>query len=704
VRDTFRLILLGPALAAMVSAASAEDLEFYDSSSQSVPKSLMDESGLDINVSTREVRKVLKRHSDHENAQYDDHSDAAPAAQGGDTGGDIGGTTESAKSGTAAAIRSGDQPKTTGAAGAPAAGSFKFAVLKENSPSALQDPVNSVPKLLSDADVRLYRKIFHHQRKRRWRRANKLIKKLSDRSLLGHVYYQRYLHPTGYRASYKELRNWMVKYRDHPGARRVYKLATRRRPRNHLRPPAPKRVRSKAPRTHYRDRYENRRKYYSLSSWKRRYVRQTQRRVRRYIERGQPTRALRLLTSKKSRRIFDPVSLDESRTDVARGYYHAGASQKTLELAGPAALRSGQAIPLAHWWAGLAAWRLGKYDVAANHFDDMTQTKLRSSWSRASAAYWAARAYLVSHQPDKVNAMLQLAAQNPRTFYGLLAIRSLGTEPSYDWSLPPVRNDQWRTLEHHPHARRAMALIQVGEESRAENELRRLSDRLPHNTARTLVALASGQNMPSLALRIGRNLRERSGEIYDAALYPLPDWEPANGFTIDRALVFAVMRQESRFRIRAKSRAGARGLMQLMPRTAGFMAGKRFRGSRRQKLFNPELNITLGQKYVRHLLNDPNIDGDLFYAVAAYNGGPGNLRKWRRRSDYGGDPLLFIESIPLKETRIYVERVLTNLWIYRYRLGQPAPSLDAIATGEWPSYIALDDKSIKHTTNMATGL
>ena len=80
VRDTFRLILIGPALAAMVSAASAEDLEFYDSSSQSVPKSLMDESGLDINVSTREVRKVLKRHSDHENAQYDDHSDAAPAA------------------------------------------------------------------------------------------------------------------------------------------------------------------------------------------------------------------------------------------------------------------------------------------------------------------------------------------------------------------------------------------------------------------------------------------------------------------------------------------------------------------------------------------------------------------------------------------------------------------------------------------------
>ncbi len=700
-RDTFRLIVLGPALAAMVSAASAEDLEFYDSSSQPVPNSLMDESGVDINVSTREIRKVLKRHTAHENAQYPDASDTAARD----------GATEGARPDQAAAPseqraagQSSDQPKTTGAAGAPAAGSFKFAVLKENAPSALHDPASSVPKLLSDADVRLYRQIFHHQNKRRWKRADQLIKKLTDRSLLGHVYYQRYLHPTGYRASYKDLRNWMVKYRDHPGAHRIYKLATKRRPRNHLHPPAPLKVRSAVPRSHNRDRYENRREYYSLSSWKRRYVRQTQRRIRRYIEQGQPTRALRLLTTKKSRNIFDSVSLDESRTDVARGYFHAGESQKTLELAGPAALRSGKAIPLAHWWAGLAAWQLGKYDVAASHFDYMTQTNLRSSWSRASAAYWAARAYLVSHQPDKVNAMLQEAAKYPRTFYGLLAIRSLGTEPSYDWSLPPVRHDEWRTLEHHAHARRAMALIQIGEEIRAENELRHLSNRLPQNTARTLVALASSQNMPSLALRIGRNLREQSGEIYDAALYPLPDWEPANGFTIDRALVFAVMRQESRFRIRAKSRAGARGLMQLMPRTAGFMAGKRFRGSGRHQLFDPELNITLGQKYVRHLLNDPNIDGDLFYAVAAYNGGPGNLRKWRRRSDYGGDPLLFIESIPLKETRIYVERVLTNLWIYRYRLGQPAPSLDAIATGEWPSYIALDDKSIKHTTNMATGL
>src|SRR3546814_11560883 len=61
---------------------------------------------------------------------------------------------------------------------------------------------------------------------------------------------------------------------------------------------------------------------------------------------------------------------------------------------------------------------------------------------------------------------------------------------------------------------------------------------------------------------------------------------------------------------------------------------------------------------------------------------------------FRSDPLLFIESIPARETRVYVERVLTNLWIYRHRLGQPTPGLDAVAAGEWPRYTA---RSEEHT-------
>ena len=102
--------------------------------------------------------------------------------------------------------------------------------------------------------------------------------------------------------------------------------------------------------------------------------------------------------------------------------------------------------------------------------------------------------------------------------------------------------------------------------------------------------------------------------------------------------------------------------------------------------------MTLGQKYIRHLLDTPEIGQNLFMAVAAYNGGPGNLRKWRRGVDFRDDPLLFIASIPVRETRLFIERVMANFWIYKMRLSQETPTLDALASHRWPLYVSVDDK------------
>ena len=150
------------------------------------------------------------------------------------------------------------------------------------------------------------------------------------------------------------------------------------------------------------------------------------------------------------------------------------------------------------------------------------------------------------------------------------------------------------------------------------------------------------------------------------------------------------MRQESRFIVDARSPAGVRGLMQLMPATAGYMAQKRFRGKARDKLYAPDYNMMLGQKYLLHLLEDFSDGGNLFHMTTAYNGGPGNLQKWMKKVDYQDDPLLFIESLPSIETRLYIEHVFSNLWIYRHRLGQQVPSLEAILAGNWPIYISQD--------------
>jgi soluble lytic murein transglycosylase-like protein len=131
--------------------------------------------------------------------------------------------------------------------------------------------------------------------------------------------------------------------------------------------------------------------------------------------------------------------------------------------------------------------------------------------------------------------------------------------------------------------------------------------------------------------------------------------------------------------------------MQLMPATAAFISGdKSLAHKGRNELYDPTLNITLGQRYVGHLLADKGIMNDMIVMTAAYNGGPGNVAKWQRNVDYKDDPLLYVATLPARETRMFIERVFANLWIYRARLGQPSPELIALSEGKWPLYAALD--------------
>ena len=547
--------------------------------------------------------------------------------------------------------------------------------------------------VLSDGDARLYREIFRLQEGGEWKAADKRIKQLSDRLLMGHVLYQRYMHPRAYRSRYEELKDWMRDYADHPEAARIYKLAVKRRPANWKWPrkpsvpsvriswtkPAPQQAEpaNAAPRRSVRRRNS-------------RDLRYAERRIARWLRMGAPTRALEYLETKSVSRHFDSISYDAALSKIARAYYHADKNLKALELGLSAADRSGEWVPDAHWWTGLVAWRLRQYDVAAQQFAALANSRTGSDWLVSAGAYWAARAYLVDRQPDKVVSMLQLAAEHPMTFYGVLGQEALALEHAIDWRVPGASPDAARQILNIPAARRGLALMQIGKERQGLSELKRVFSRMPPDMLQTLMAFADNEQIAALSYQVGHAIKNRDGHRHNAALFPLPGWEPNGGFQVDRALIFALMRQESNFKTEAKSHAGARGLMQLMPGTAGFISGKRYRGWRRDKLYDPELNVTLGQKYIRHLLNTPGIDQNLFMAVAAYNGGPGNLRKWMRGVDFRNDPLLFIESIPNRETRGYVEKVLTNYWIYRDRLGQPRPSLRDVVAGDWPVYTAHD--------------
>ena len=555
----------------------------------------------------------------------------------------------------------------------------------------------NLPRILSADDAQRYRKIFALQDKGDWKKADREIKQLSDRVLMGHVQAQRYLHPTKYRSKYKELKAWLAEYNDHHYAQQLYKLALKRRPANWKYPTKPKvgRALYQAPNEAVVDKPKRKR----LTRTQRRRVATLKRMLKSYLRKGHTLSAKRLIQSAEAKQLFDSYNMDWAIARLAKGYFMDGRDEWAVEWAEKAANRSGKYLPSAHWIAGLAHWRLGELEQAAEHFEKSAKYD-NAPWTHASSAFWAARAHLLARNPEKVTPLLENAAEHPRTFYGMLANKLLGRDPQFNWDLPLMDGSEVRALLQHEGGRRALALLQIGQNTLAEKEMRQTARLAPRDLAHGMLALAAHTGMAELTMRLDSMLYPNGGG-FDGASYPLPSWEPEDGFKVDRALIYALVRQESRFNPKAKSGAGARGLMQLMPGTASFVARDRtYRWNKRSKLFDPELNLKLGQKYVGMLLGDQKIKGDLFLMAAAWNGGPGNLNKWRRRVDDMDDSLFFIESLPSRETRIFIERVLTNLWIYRNRLGQPTPSLDAVASGAWPSYNALGQEPQQVAANV----
>jgi soluble lytic murein transglycosylase-like protein len=170
--------------------------------------------------------------------------------------------------------------------------------------------------------------------------------------------------------------------------------------------------------------------------------------------------------------------------------------------------------------------------------------------------------------------------------------------------------------------------------------------------------------------------------------FPLPRLQPAEGFRVDPALLYALVRQESNFDPAAVSRAGARGLLQVMPATAAYVANDpSFRGAGAERLHDPALSLEIGQRYLLYLSRHEAVGGDLIRLLAAYNAGPGNLARWLPAARHRDDPFLFIEAIPVAETRQHVQRVLAYSWIYASRLGLPSPSLEALVRGAFPRFL-----------------
>lgn len=565
----------------------------------------------------------------------------------------------------------------------------------DETPKPKAKPLAKSAEAMSERDSELYRRIFAAQAQGDWDKADENLRKVSDLRLRGHVLYQRFMHPS-YKASFNELHAWMDMYSDHPNADRVYKLAA-------LRKPASFDGKLKSAKNQIGvgagvltvlssagDSYSPTK---SRNKGQDREIAQLVKQVRADISRGAPTKALRRMSSDPAAKVMDNVEYDQLRAQIAHAYLLLGKPKDAQTLATASARRSGEKAPMAGWAAGLAAWQQKDYKSAAKFFEQTGRSPYSSSWLKSAGAYWASRAHMRSGDMKQVSVWLKEAATHPRTFYGMIATRALGWDFDFDWSTPDFSKGDFNRLVSIPAASRAMALVQAGQNHLAEAELLQINTKQNPELRDAILAYTQQVNLPSLAMRIASATAKPDGGLYDAALYPLLPWVPEGGYNIDRALIHAIIRQESKFNTAAESGSGAAGLMQIMPITASHVVGSlHFKDSAgKTRLKDPQTNLGIGQKYVNELLSYKDIDNELLSLAIAYNAGPGNLRKWKKELAHIDDPLLFIEMIPMAETRNYVERVLANYWIYRMRLDQPLPSLDAVAEGKWASYTPMDD-------------
>lgn len=503
---------------------------------------------------------------------------------------------------------------------------------------ALSAPAVAQPRIiaLSETDEASYRAAFDAAERGDANGVRTRLAHVEDDVLLGTALGRAYL--AAGRRQYSQVVSWLDRYPDLAISDDVYRRATTIRPRRGRRPPQVEGVRTR------------------------------------------PQMYPRRPVESDSSRLRQQISDLQER--VSMGRWDEARLLGAQLLDSP---RSGQAA----WLLGLVAFRDRDYAAAIRYFEQSAAWPHHDRAAMAAAHYWAARAHLAAGDTRRVIEHLEAAARVPTKFYGQLAEAQLGRETPLDFTPPDVDPQVLRSfVDRHPEARRAAALAQLGRLSDVEDELRRLHGRIDASEDLAFLALAQALQAPSAQLRAA----DYGSDELASGYCPATTFEPNGGFTLDRALVYAIVRQESYYNPVAVSVSNARGLMQLLPSTANDM--DRSRGYRRNPsaLFDPNENLRLGQQYVQWLMDEFHNDGDLARVFAAYNGGPGWLQRWLSSVGEIEDPLLLLELLPRAESRDYAERVLSHMAMCRQTYGQPTPEMDALASGRPAHYTPLDER------------
>ena len=350
----------------------------------------------------------------------------------------------------------------------------------------------------------------------------------------------------------------------------------------------------------------------------------------------------------------------------------------TVKAAYQIASRHGLSDPVdavdAEFLAGWIALRyLKDAETGLTHFTRVHKLAT-SRTENARGGYWMGRAYAALGDKASATKAYQSAAQHSTIYYGQLAREQIGLGNDPEKINGGEASAAARSRVDNDEVIRAMRIMhQASGKANLHMFLWSIASRFKSvDEMNAAAAIAHDLGGTTMALRLAKAAGQFKIDI-DAWSYPLrglPEWKQV-GKPIERAMVFALSRQESEFDPQAGSKVGAQGLMQLMPGTAKIVARQYRLPYAVSKLKgDPAYNVKLGAAHLADLVED--FGGSYVLTLVGYNAGPRRAREWT--DEYGDirggtvDPIDWVESIPFQETRQYVQKVLQNLHIYRSRL------------------------------------
>ncbi|OGA30731.1 MAG: hypothetical protein A3I65_09615 [Betaproteobacteria bacterium RIFCSPLOWO2_02_FULL_68_150] len=311
-------------------------------------------------------------------------------------------------------------------------------------------------------------------------------------------------------------------------------------------------------------------------------------------------------------------------------------------------------------WKARAALRAADWQMVREAIDPMSITARQDpAW-----AYWYGRALGAQGSADGARAYYLRIAGRPN-FYGLLAAEELGQPVAVPEPFHVPNQEEVALVKGSAGLARALELYRLGLRSEATREWNFTIRGMDDGQLLAAAELARRAEVFDRAINTAdRTVRQHNFQVRFLAPYRDVFREQARAFELEEAWVLGLVRQESRFITDARSSAGARGLMQLMPATANWMARKIGLSVSPQRVLEVATNVTLGAGYLKHVLE---ILGHPVLASAAYNAGPGRARRWRDAKPLEG--AIYAETIPFNETRDYVKKVMTNTMFYAALLG-----------------------------------